>query len=164
VGGGENDRTYQVIPPDLATEAAVYREALLGGIVEPAEVVAWADAWILCLDEIPEALVEVSYSQQRLNALLTGLNRLSSDTWDLAGIRLYFQMLERYLRADSSRLRTVTKTLFRLNLNNELPKTVSAEIYMLDDRLDLALDGIYESLEQVYQDVLQALMKWAAPA
>lgn len=73
----------------LEERASVYRQALLSGLVTPAEVVAWADSQILRLDVLPNALVEVSLSGADLNRLLTALGELGQAKLSEAAFRQY---------------------------------------------------------------------------
>jgi hypothetical protein len=62
---------------DLPTEALALAWAVQVGAVNWEGVVAWADGWLLRLDESPEELLDLSLSARRPDEALTLLRRLA---------------------------------------------------------------------------------------
>jgi hypothetical protein len=134
-----------VNPERLCQEATAYKYAFLGGIVGPSEVVAWADQWILMLDELPEALIEVSCSSKRINEMYTALDQLSEPKISTSALALICQMLKKWLERHPDKCGTVIELLCQSSRDGEVSLDVQSQINDLYHRHDLA---------QVYQEYL----------
>ena len=145
----------------MSREAAVHRYALLGGMVEPSEVVDWADAWIWRLDTVPDALVEVSLGGSRLNELLPALGQLAEQPRSSAAASLLFSLFALHLAQRPEKIRAVTQLLERLAIEHVLPDHLSAEAYSFDDAQCLAEEGMFDPTE-VRRDLLAFLHRHGA--
>ncbi|WP_420594471.1 hypothetical protein [Deinococcus sp.] len=152
------------LPPELVREAAVYREAVIDGIVPRKDIVAWADHWLMLLDDLPEALVDVAYSKGNLSRLTNALRELAPDRLDEPAFTLYMRLLAAWYERHPKGIRGVTQALYRLAVDKAVPESVSDDIYNFDDYLDLALDGHYGfgTVEDVEKDVLAFLNSYAS--
>ena len=145
-------------PPELGQEAAVYRFALLGGIVETSEVIAWADAWIWRLEQYPDALVEVSVNGSRPNELLSAIGELAERPMSSEPLVTLLGLMSEYLSGRPTGFRIVTQLLARLATEHALQDGLSLEAASFDDFLTLADDGIFDPLD-VQRDVLAFLKR-----
>ena len=140
----------------LRREAAVYRYALIGGMVESLEVVAWADAWIGRLDECPDAVVGVSMGTSREYDLFASLAELAEKPVSDEALRLLCRMMSTFLEKHPKKLETVTHLLARLALDRAVPEEWSSEALRFDDARWLAEDGIFD-VKAVQDEVLAFL-------
>ena len=140
----------------LKQEAAVYRYALISGIVEIAEVTAWADAWIWRLDEYPDALIDVSLSASRPDQLLMALGDLAEPSDSLSIFATLCRMMAHFLEKHPEKFKTVTQLLERLALDDTLPEECSSEAFRFDDARCLAEDGVLD-LKVVHDEVMAFL-------
>jgi hypothetical protein len=148
-------------PLKKSWEAAVHRYALLSGMVEPSEVVAWADAWIWRLDEVPDALVEVSLGGSHLNELLPALGQLAEQPMSSEAASLLFGLFALHLAQRPEEIRAVTSLLERLAIEQALPDHLSAEAYRSDDAQCLAEERMFDPTE-VRRDILAFLHRHGA--
>jgi len=125
----------------LNEEASVYRFALLGGIVDTSEVIAWADAWIWRLEKNPDALVEVSLNGSRLNELLSALGALAERKLSLEASSMLCRLFLNSLSGRSRDFKPITRLLEHMCIEGALPEPLSAEAHGLDDQLSLAETG-----------------------
>ena len=147
-------------PLELGQGAAVYRFALLGGIVKTPEVIAWADAWIWRLEHYPDALVEVSLNGSRPNELLAALGELAEQPLSPEALVMLFSLMSDHLSERQLGFRTVTQLLAHMSIEGALPTALAAEAYRLDDSLCLAEGGIFD-LAEVEQEISTFLEQYA---
>ncbi len=140
----------------LRREAAVYRYALINGLVERSEVIAWADAWIGRLDEYPDALVGVSLGTLREYDLFASLAELAEKPVSDEALSLLCRMMSTFLEKHPERLETVTQLLERLAIDGIFPEEWSSEAYGFDDARCLAEEGIFD-MKAVQDEVLAFL-------
>ena len=140
----------------LRQEAAVYRYALIGGMVETSEVIAWADAWIWRLDEYPDVLVDVSLGASRDCDLFAALAELAEKPISNEVLALLCRMMAAFVLKYPEKLETVTQLLERLALDGVFPEEGRSEALRFDDARCLAEDGIFD-IKAVQDEVLAFL-------
>ncbi len=133
---------------------------MIGGIALSDEIVIWADAWIMRLDERSDALIEVSLSKARQNEMLTALGELADPNLSQEAFSLLCRLLVAFLRVHPDGLRTVTRLLALLAIENALPDDLMGEAARLDDALSLADERIFDPLD-VRQEILGFLVQHA---
>lgn len=140
-------------------QAAVYRLLLIAGIVDPAEVISWADAQLAAMEGYDDDLVNLALtppdSPKRLILALECLIDDEGTHWD--ALRETMAKLYDVLLADPSRAREIARFLDHewLRYPDKLPEDLQF-LSGVDDSFWLAQDGIY-TIESVTRDLLENL-------
>lgn len=148
----------------IKAHAETFRLALILGLVEPFDVIQWADREVMteAASEVP-ALLDISLAAHRPVAELTSL--LSAVPGDanrsVVGRYLAAQLLDG-LKSGRLDIVTVARAMFRLLHEGYAPDSEFENMaYVADDGVDLALQQTYGTLEEVHLDVLRFLERYA---
>lgn len=99
----------------LPTEAALYHLLIREGFCGGAEAVAWADRWMLRLDNPPDELTEISLSGGDSNEILSALGRLAWPTLSEQAFGQLCRLLLARLEADEGAMSAVNSLLWRVH-------------------------------------------------
>ena len=102
----------------LSDEATIQHLLLREGFTSGAEAVAWADSWILRLDDIPDDLIRISLNGGDANEILSALNRLACPTFSLKAFSLLCRVLLDRLEQNAAILATTNLLLWRVYFDN----------------------------------------------
>ena len=142
----------------LTAEAGLQRTRLLLGLTNGAAVVAWADAHILELADVPAALIEVaSTPPDDLSALRHALLPLAPEVESPALVAQILGDVAADLTAGRRSPADTTTVLRQMRRMLQLPVTVDTELDGLIDTLMLAEVGIGASV----RDATDAVVAWA---
>ncbi|MFC6591917.1 hypothetical protein ACFP81_07790 [Deinococcus lacus] len=102
-------------PTDLPTQATLHHLLIREGFTSGAEVVAWADGWILRLDSWSEELTDISLSGGNGGKILSALGRLALPTLSQQAFGHLCGLLLARLEADAGELSAVNSLLWRVH-------------------------------------------------
>ncbi|MFC4637842.1 hypothetical protein [Deinococcus hohokamensis] len=140
----------------------MFYHLLIAGIGEAADVVRWADGWIAQLETPPDALLDVSLNGKRVNDLIHSLGELAAPRLTSESLPLLCRILHGHLVQKPDELRRVVRLLYWANVERVLPDEFAHDVYMLDDSLDLAGEGIYGTVEEIYSETVDILERYGA--
>ena len=139
----------------LTAEAGLHRARLLLGLTTGAAVIAWADARILELADVPDALIEVAATPpDDLSALRHALLPLAPEADESAHVGQILQDVARDLVAGRRSPADTTTVLGQMRRMLPLPVAVDAELDELIDTLMLAEVGIGTSVPEATDTVV----------
>ena len=142
----------------LTAEAGLHRTRLLLGLTTGAAVVAWADARILELADVPAALIEVAATPpDDLSALRHALLPLAPEAEVPLLVAQILQDVARDLVAGRRSPADTTTVLGQMRRMLPLPVAVDAELDELIDTLMLAEVGVGTSVPEA----TDAVVAWA---
>ncbi len=142
----------------LTAEAGLHRTRLLLGLTNGAAVIAWADARILELADVPAALIEVAVTPpDDLSALRHALLPLADEIESPALVEQILRDVAGDLVAGRRSPADTTTVLSQMRRMLPLPSAVDAELDGLIDTLMLAEVGIGASLHEA----TGAVVAWA---
>jgi hypothetical protein len=148
-------------PRALSDEATLQRTRLLLGLTQGAAVVEWADAHILAMPTVPEALLELSLtSPTDLSALRLALGPLSEEPESPAILQRVLQEVAADLLGGRRNVADTAAVLRQMRLMLRLPAGLDAELDPLIDTLMLAEAGIGVSVG----DAEEQVRRWALSA
>ncbi|KQR36195.1 hypothetical protein [Deinococcus sp. Leaf326] len=156
-----------MIPEPLRAEAAIHHLLLREGFMTGREVVAWADAWLMRLDDLPDELVDISLSRERANDILGALNRLAPPGLDADTFGRLCQLLHGQLERSPQALEAITALLWRVHydgVDGARPLTFEPlqGLYMFREYQNLIPDGyVHLTLDELRGDVLEFLGGYA---
>lgn len=107
--------------PTLADQASFYRAALLSGLADPAQVIAWADAWIMREERVPDGLINVSLSGGQINRMADALGELEPEHLTQGGWRLYAGLLRERWKVATLTPPEIAELLYSLALYHSPP-------------------------------------------
>lgn len=156
-----------MIPEPLRAEAAIHHLLLREGFMTGREVVAWADAWLMRLDDLPDELVDISLSREKANDILGALNRLAPPGLDADTFGRLCQLLHGQLERSPQALETITALLWRVHYDSvdgtrPLMFEPSQGLYMFREYQNLIPDGyVHLTLDELRGEVLEFLGGYA---
>ncbi len=133
---------------------------LIAGVVQTADVVQWADDWIERLETPPDALLEVSLNGKRLNDLIHSLGVVADPQFSPESVELLCRLLHKHLVQKPDELHRVVHLLYRATVQGVLPDTFAHEVYRLDDFFDLAVQGSYGTVDDLYSETVEILERY----
>ena len=151
--------------PELKDESEALRLGLLAGYVQPAEVIAWADASIAAGDIPGPQLIEVSlagsHSAKELAHMLAAIpGTARRDEVAQNMIRRIAEVVAR----DPSSSRGAARTLYEMYLAGYIPaSSAEAEMIRLEDCFALAESGTWGSLDEACCELQEFLATWSRP-
>lgn len=151
------------MPMSLRDEAEALAIALEIGFASIEDVIDWADAKIVALDQPPYELIEVSCAGRQAVPDVAHALRAIAGTPDVAAAsKIVIARMAAALDRGSTTAEKVARALYRMSLNGHVPEA-SAEGAMvgLDDAFDLAHGGTYGSIEDAESDVRSFLSRYA---
>jgi hypothetical protein len=148
----------------LKADAEALRLGLILGLVHPNRVIAWADR-IIMADRTVEApvVLDLALAADRPLAELVSLLGEVPGTVDAAAVgRRLARQLREALAADTLDVVSVARAMYRLLREGYAPdREFESMAYSAHDEVDLALQGIYGTLEEVRTEVAQFLDRYA---
>lgn len=142
----------------LKTEATLHRTRLLLGLTQGTAVVAWADARLIELSNVPDALLEVSLTPpEDLSALRHALLPLADEHASATVLESVRRDVATDLQAGRRGVKATASILRQMRSMLPLPKLMDATLDSLTDGLMLAEAGIGVTIE----DAEQAVVTWA---
>ncbi|PUA26297.1 MAG: hypothetical protein B0W54_24045 [Cellvibrio sp. 79] len=136
---------------NIEIEAAARMIAVKYGAIELSELVTWADAIILELENPPTELFDVSLAKS-VSQTVSALNQLGvgalCNKSELS--KSVFGIFHNYLNSENPNYERISKALFDMYMENLIPDAESGT-YMVSywDELDLAELGHYGNVEEV---------------
>ncbi|MFC5849492.1 hypothetical protein [Deinococcus petrolearius] len=158
-----------MIPESLRAEAALQHLLLREGFTTSSEIVPWADAWVMRLDDLPDELVDISLSRGRADDILSALNRLAQTVLDAAAFGRLCQLLYLWLEREPQELGSITALLWRVHYDSvdgirPLTFEPSQGLYMFREYQNLIPDGYVQmTLDELREEVLEFLTGYASP-
>ena len=150
----------------LRTEAESLRLALILGLIDAHAVVGWADSVIMS-DRSSEAPVVLDLSlaaQKPVAELVSLLGQVSGDVDKAAVGRELAGQLRECLRSQRLDIVALARAMYRLLHEGYAPdKEFETMAYVIDDGVDLALEGVYGTLEDVRQEMATFLDRYPHP-
>ena len=148
----------------LKAEAEALRVGLLVGLVDRDRIVAWADSAILA-DRAPEAPVVLDLAlagHKPVAEIVSLLSQVPGEVdQSVVGRRLAGQLRERFARGTLDVV-GVARAMYRLLREGYAPDDeFESMAYVADDRVDLALEGVYGTLDDVSAEVAEFLERYA---
>ncbi|CAM3487097.1 hypothetical protein DESA109040_14300 [Deinococcus saxicola] len=132
----------------LADEASFYRAALLGGLIDPAQVIAWADAWIMREARVPDGIINVSLSGGQINRIADALGQLEPEHLTEGGWRLYAGLLRKRWINGTLQPVEIAALLYGLVLSRYAPLGLENELRDFSDDFELVMLGLTPLEEQ----------------
>lgn len=145
-----------------SNQAAVYRLCLLAGIVDPAEIVAWADSQLESLDGYDDDLANLCLvTDPTPKKILPLLKPLSHEADDWSALREVMGKLYDYLLENPGQLPYVTSFLEHQWVlhDYETPEDLRF-LFGIDDLYYLAESGAYGTLESFTGSFMADLKKF----
>lgn len=139
----------------LPTEATLHHLLIREGLGSGAEAVAWADRWMLRLDNPPDELTEISLSGGDSNEILLALGRLAWPTLSEQDFGQLCGLLLARLEADAGAMSAVNSLLWRVHYDSfngvrPLEFEPSIGLYWFHEWENLIPDG-YENIDDLLE-------------
>jgi hypothetical protein len=141
------------------SRAEAFRKELLLGITSTKEVIAWADGIVAAEDEPHISVIELSmavgHGPWEIADLLKAIPGEPSPDLVKASV---FRRLRDVLRERPGELRRFGSIFLSLASEGFAPsEDATGEMYMLEDRLELARGGIFGDLDEIRKDTQEFL-------
>lgn len=148
----------------LPTEATLYHLLIREGLCSGAEAVAWADRWIMRLDNPPDELTEISLSGGNLNDILSALGRLALPTLSEQAFGQLCGLLLARLEADARAISMVNSLLWRIHYDGfhgvrPLELEPSMGLYRFREWENLIPDGYEEMTPDELREKLTEFLR-----
>jgi hypothetical protein len=143
--------------PNIPFEAAVLRGALLTGLVQEAEVGAWATERLAISDDFASELTDVVLAPEELTAQRDALRPLAarSDENDVATALRQWAL--RDLRDESRSIRGSLRVLSDLRRNEMLPPDVAIAVKVIEDNANMSDVGMAGVAAPTFADLIAAV-------
>ena len=146
---------------ELEFEAEFHRYCLVAGLVSRSEVVRWADARLVELDDPPAELIDVSLGTRLpLAELERSLRAIPGPERSPRALTAALGHARHLLEAGSVDACSLVAGLRNLCCTSGVPDEVSHQLDGLDDALHLAITGTYGTLQTVEDDLKAALSRF----
>jgi len=144
---------------DLKSRAEAFRKELLLGLTSTKDVIAWADAVIAEQDKPHISVIELSMAGGHGPCEVADLLKAIPGEGSEAAVRkLVFCRLRDVLRDRPEELHRYGSIFLSLASERFAPsEDAIAEMYMLEDRLELVRGGIFGDLDEIRRDMLEFL-------
>jgi hypothetical protein len=158
-----SNRAAENAMPTIAQDAQRVSLLFHYGAMTACEVIAWADSWILELEEPSDLLIELSTTlPNETTEIVSRLHRLSTgaDIW--SALRSAFPRLHEFILSQPEKAEIVANHLFNTGceyLSSNVPKDLNF-IYRFDDAFSLAYAGIVGEPKAVYAEFIFELEKF----
>ncbi len=115
------------------TQLRYFRMALVTGLIEPRDVIAWADQQIMEQPAPELEIIELSLANNLpYSQLVWLLNHFLVEPFDIPALGMVFQQAARLLAARPDRSAAIAQGLSLLLAEERLPVVVRAELHALD--------------------------------
>jgi len=148
----------------MKEQAEFYKAALLLGMVQIKDVIAWCDS-IIMAEETPDiAIIEASISGSKgVNAVADALSAVKGEFDKRAVTKRIFGSMYDLVNQDRKQAPKVARQLYHMAIDNDVPSDeAEPEMWYFWDAIDLAIDGVYGHEEKLIDEMLQFLKRHSA--
>jgi hypothetical protein len=149
----------------MKEQAEFYRAALLLGIIQIKDVIAWCDS-IIIEEELPDiAIIEASMSGSKgVNAVADALSGVKGGFDKRVVTKHIFGSMYDFVSQDRKQAPKVARQLYHMAIDNDVPSDeAEPEMWYFWDAIDLAVDGIHGDEEKLIDEMLQFLKVHSVP-
>lgn len=149
----------------MKEQAEFYRVALLLGIIQIENAIAWCDS-IIMKEESPDiAIIEASISGSKgATAVADALSEVKGEFDKRIVTKRIFGSMYDLVSQDRKQALKVARLLYHMAIDSDLPdEEVEPEMWYFDDAIYLARDRVYGDEEKVIDEMLQFLRTHSAP-
>lgn len=147
----------------LKEQAVALQVGLLGGYVQPTEVVTWADQVIAAGDVPGPDLIEISLGAGLpVEELAQALKAIPGEVGPTRLAQTILRHMAAALRRDPTTSRSIARCLYQMWLDDLTPSPEAKDqMSRLDDAFDLAESGTWGTLTEVRAELAEFLSVWA---
>jgi hypothetical protein len=148
---------------EIKNDAESLRLSLQAGLIQPSEVIAWADAQIAASDIPQSALIDVSLAGSKSPAEIERALSNIEGWFDDATIALAtFRKMAMAIERKPVLARNAAKLLCKMAKKGIVPsREAESAMFGLDEDFYLAESGTYRTVDDVRRDLVAFLKKWA---
>lgn len=149
----------------MKEQAEFYRVALISGLVEVSEVIAWCDSVIMAEESPDVAIIEASlFGSQGKYHVAEALSEAAGDCNSQQVRSRIFRLMHDLVVHDRKQALRVAWLLYRMALDNGGPHEENEpEMWHFYDAIDLAAEGIYGDEQKLIDEMLEFLEKHSSP-
>ncbi len=146
-------------PVTLKDVAEALRLGVQLGLVSVMDAVRWADARLLAMADPDPAIIDVSLSAAKgIGAACDALGALPGEPTPPVVFRLMIALIDDQYLSSITNAKSVTTLLWQMSLNGYAPsESTQYALCSFDDSWDLADQGIWSTVAEVHESLLQFL-------